>query len=159
MEADPFDELDFFGALAKSGVRVVLIGRRALIAIGLPVLTADYDLWIEADGAERLNSAVAHLDLVPNRSPEEARKVGRYVLENGERVDVLLAKQVSTTDGVPVRFDDVHARARILTLSNGATLRVPTVEDLILTKRFGSRAKDIADIRLLETLAAKERGT
>jgi hypothetical protein len=38
VQADVFDEADFFGAMARSGARVLLIGRRALIAHGLPVL-------------------------------------------------------------------------------------------------------------------------
>lgn len=44
MDADVFDEGEFFAALARSGARILLIGRRALIALGLPMVTADYDL-------------------------------------------------------------------------------------------------------------------
>ncbi len=157
MEADPFDEADFFRTIEQSGARVVLIGRRALIAIGIPVLTADYDLWIAADDAERLNRALRKLDMFPNREPAEARKVGRYVIENGERVDVLVAQQVSTVDGEHVRFDDVYARSLAVRMTGGASIRVPVVSDLILTKRFAVRAKDIADIRLLESHAARAR--
>jgi hypothetical protein len=40
MEASHFDEAEFFGAIAA---RAMLIGRRALIALGLPLLTRDYD--------------------------------------------------------------------------------------------------------------------
>ena len=36
-----------------SGARVLLIGRQALIALGLPVLTADYDVWIAFEDIER----------------------------------------------------------------------------------------------------------
>ena len=43
-------EVNFFGAIDKSGARALLIGRRALIALGMPVLTADYDLWLSAKG-------------------------------------------------------------------------------------------------------------
>lgn len=157
MDAEEFDEAEFFRAIDQSGARTLLIGRRALIVLGIPVLTADYDLWIAGDDAELLNRALAELDMRPNREPAEARAVGRYVIENGERVDVLIARQVSTVDGVHVRFDDVYARSRVITLANGALIRVPTTDDLILTKRFALRAKDIADIRLLESHAARER--
>jgi hypothetical protein len=44
MEATAFDEEALFSAIARSGVRALLIGRRALVALGIPVLTADYDL-------------------------------------------------------------------------------------------------------------------
>lgn len=79
MEASEFTEERFFGAIADGAGRVLLIGRRAMVALGIPVLTADYDLWVHFDDVEKLNAAVAPLDLLPNRSPEEARRSGRYV--------------------------------------------------------------------------------
>ena len=42
-------EIAFFGAIARSGVRALLMGRRALVVLGLPVLTADYDFWIDIE--------------------------------------------------------------------------------------------------------------
>src|SRR3954471_20986893 len=104
MQGSDFDERELFRAIAASGVRALLIGRRALIALGLPLMTREYDFWIHADDAARFNEAAAPFDLFPNRSPDEARSVGRYVLENDEKVDVLVARGVSTTDGVHVLF-------------------------------------------------------
>lgn len=152
MEA--FDELAFFAAVDRCGARAVLIGRRCLVLLGLPVLTQDYDFWAHADDAGTLNAAVARFDLVPNRSPEEARRVGRYVLEGDERVDVLIARSVSTIDGVRVLFDDVWARHREVWLDDHVRVRIPTLDDLIATKRFGSRPKDAEDVRQLELLRA-----
>jgi hypothetical protein len=53
MEGSEFDEIEFFRALPGSGARALLIGRRALVVLGLPVLTADYDFWIHIDEARR----------------------------------------------------------------------------------------------------------
>lgn len=150
-----FDEEELFRALDESGARVLLIGRRAMIALGLPVLTADYDLWLHIDDIEKLNAAVTTLDLIPNRPPEAARGVGRYVLENDERVDVLIARRVSTRQDPPdhVYFDEVWSRRQIVDYGDGVRVAIPTVGDLIRTKRFGMRRKDIVDIGLLEALA------
>ncbi len=131
MPASEFDEAKFFRVIAASGARALLIGRRALVALGIPVLTADYDF--------------------------EARGRGRYVLENDERVDVLVARSVPTVDGVRVRFDDVWDRRRALEVAPAVALPVPTLDDLILTKRFGGRPKDLEDIRLLEALRKEDR--
>jgi hypothetical protein len=158
MFGDTFEEADFFRAIARSGARVLLIGRRALIAYGLPVLTADYDLWVHIDDIGRLNSAVEDLDLTPNRTPEEARRVGRYVLENSVHVDVLVARSASTKDGVRVAFDDVWARHEELLYQESMTFAVPSIDDLILTKRLAMRDEDIADIHLLETLKRAQGG-
>jgi hypothetical protein len=35
-------------------------------------------------------------------------------------------------------------------------IAVPSIDDLILTKRFGGRPKDLEDIRLLEALRLEE---
>jgi len=147
-----FDEAEFFRAIAASGVRALLIGRRALVALGIPVLTADYDFWLHIDDITAFNAAVEAQGLLPSHTPEEARGRGRYVLENDERVDVIVARTVPTVDGVRVAFDQVWTRRRALEVAPGVTLAVPELDDLILTKRFGGRPKDLEDVRLLKAL-------
>jgi hypothetical protein len=156
MAGSAFDEGGFFAALHDGGARVLLIGRRALIALGAPVLTADYDLWVHIDDIERLNVAVAPFDLLPSSPPEVARARGRYVLENDEHVDVLVARRQSTKDGEVVTFDDVWARRRIERYRGGSAIAVPSIEDLIRTKKWSLRQKDIADIQMLEGLLRRK---
>lgn len=156
MKGSEFDELAFFTAIDASGARAMLIGRRALVVLGLPVLTADYDFWLHAEDVDRFNTAAAPFDLVPTHPPGEARLRGRYVLENDERVDVLIARAVPTIDGQNVVFDAVWSRRRRAVLSPGLAVTLPTIDDLILTKRFAARPKDLEDIRLLEILKGDE---
>ena len=75
-----------------------------------------------------------------------------YVLEDGEIVDVLVARSVPTVDGVTVAFDDVWKRRQELDLAAGVRISLPSLDDLIATKRFAARPKDLEDIRLLEIL-------
>ncbi len=156
VESAELDEEALFRALQGSGARWLLIGRRALVALGIPVLTADYDLWIDGDDAAKLNDAVRDCGLAPNRAPAEARKVGRYVLEGDEHVDVLVAKQASTKDGVPLRFDDAWARRRAVPFGDDLVVWVPSLPDLILTKKWSMRRKDVDDIDALEALLRSE---
>ena len=158
MQGSEFDEAEFFRAIAQSGARALLIGRRALIALGLPVLTVDYDFWIHVDDAARLNAAAEPFGLLPTHTPDEARAHGRYVLQNDERVDVLVARFVPTVDGVRVAFDDLWTRRRLLSAGERVSIALPELDDLILTKRFGGRPKDLEDIRLLEALRGEDRG-
>jgi len=156
MDAEPFDEQEFFSAIARSGARVLLIGRRALIALGVPVGTFDYDLWVHIDDIALLNDALAPLDLFPNRAPEEARARGRYVLENGEKVDVLVARSVPTKDGTQhLDFDGAWARRLTVTYAEGTLVTLPSIPDLVLTKRWAMRPKDILDIQALEILGRR----
>lgn len=145
-----------FRAIADSGVRALLIGRQALIALGMPVMTSDYDFWIAADDAQRLNDALRPLELYPTRSPADARANGRYVLEGDEHLDILVAQGVSAGDGYGmVRFEDVWPRRVYVEIGDGVRAAIPCVDDLILTKRFGARPRDADDIRWLQRL--KER--
>lgn len=158
MEGTEFDEAEFFRAIARSGARAVLIGRKALVVLGLPVLSADYDFWIHAEDAAVFNGALEQFGLRPSHPPEEARKRGRYVLENDEKVDVLVARAVSTIDGKSLVFDDVWTRRQSLTVAEGVSVSLPALEDLIATKRIVARPKDAEDIRLLEGLRKREGG-
>jgi hypothetical protein len=146
------DESERFEALEKCGVRALVIGRRAMIALGVPVMTTDYELWVHIDDIETLNAALAPLDFAPNAEPSAARSRGRYVLENHDHIDVLVARRQTTKEGDVVEFDEVWSR-RIEQPYAGATrVLVPCIDDLVRTKKWGMRAKDIADIQLLEAL-------
>jgi hypothetical protein len=68
VQSDVHDEVEIFEAIERSGARVVLIGRRALVAYGLPVLTADYDFWLAIDDVEVFNDSLRPLSMAPNRS-------------------------------------------------------------------------------------------
>jgi hypothetical protein len=151
MDPDEFDERAFFQALETNGVRYLLIGRRAIAALGAPVLTSDYDLWIDIDDTEKLNALARSFDLEASATPEEARARGRYVLEGAERIDVMVARAKSTVDGVSLAFVDAYGR-RIATPAYGATISLPCIDDLILTKRWAMRAKDVLDVNFLDSL-------
>lgn len=151
MQASAFEEIAFFRAIAQSGARALLIDRRALIALGMPVMTADYDFWLAADDIALFNDALRPFELRPNRSIEEARATGRYVLENDEHVDVLVARAFSA-NGQMVHFDDVWTRRQQAELDEGVSISIPSVDDLILTKQLGGRPRDADDIRWLEKL-------
>jgi hypothetical protein len=131
MQGTEFDEAEFFRRVAESGARALLIGRRALVVLGLPVLTADYDFWIHPDDIAIFNGADAPFD-------------------------VLIARSLATVDGVRVAFDEVWSRRRAVSLAPNVTVFLPALDDLILTKRFPARPKDLEDIRLLQVLKAEE---
>ncbi len=155
MRGSEFDELRFFEAIQNSRARALLIGRRALVLIGLPVLTVDYDFWIAIDDIASFNAACDAFELRPTIEPDDARRRGRYALQNDEHVDVLVARSVPTTDGVEIAFEDVWSRRVSMNLGPGVGVQIPSIEDLILTKRFAARPKDLEDIRLLRILQSE----
>ncbi len=156
MRASDFDELEFFRRIGEAGARALLIGRRALVVLGLPVLTADYDFWIHIEDIAQFNDAAEPLGLLPTHSPEEARVRRRYVLQNDEHVDVLVARSIPTVDDVAAEFEALWQRRRQIDVASGVRAFLPSLDDLIVTKRFGARPKDLEDIRLLEVLRDRE---
>lgn len=79
-------------------------------------MTSDYDFWLHADDIAVFNEALVAFDTVPTRSPDEARARGRYVLENDEHVDVLVARAVSTVDGEMRDADDIRWLEQLKTI-------------------------------------------
>jgi len=67
-----------------------------------------------------------------------------------------VAPIVVTVDRVKVVFDDVWERRRFVEVSSGVEIAIPSLNDLILTKRFGARPKDAEDVRMLEALRGQE---
>lgn len=157
MEGDSISEDDLFAAVAGSGARALLIGRRALVALGLPMMTADYDYWIHIDDIERFNAALVPLGLTVSRSPADARATGRYALENGERIEVIVARAMGLKEGGNVAFDELWPRRESLEFS-GTRIAIPSPEDLVRTKRVADRPKDREDIQLLHAWMKKNRG-
>ena len=62
---------------------------------------------------------------------------------------------MSTVDGRMVWFDDVWSRRQLVEVAPDVAVAIPSLDDLILTKRFGARPRDAEDLRLLELLRAK----
>jgi len=157
VESSLIDPDDLFRAVTKSGARALIIGRQALILLGAPVITGDFDFWLHRDDIAPFNAALEPLGYTANRSPEDARQWGRYKLEDGDQVDVLVARGVSTVDGVMVHFDDVWSRRQTLWSDTYVSVEAPSIVDLIATKRFAARPKDAEDIRYLTVLLSKQR--
>ena len=151
MEGTQHDESDVFRAVAESGARALLIGRQALIALGSPVLSADFDFWIHIDDIEKLNAAFGAIEHLPNKTAAEARATGRYAIENGLKVDVMVARGKTAPGGEVLDFDDAWSRKQAVELF-GSTIFIPSIADLIVTKRWGSRDRDLVDIQWLEAL-------
>jgi hypothetical protein len=94
---------------------------------------------VHPDDGEVVNGAP--FGLIPSHSPDEARRLGRYALDNSEHVDVLVARQIATVAGELVVFYAYGEREY----------------DLIATTRVGGRPKDAEEIRLLMALEEERR--
>ena len=137
-------------ALDALGVRYLLVGMGAALIEGAHGTTQDLDLWF------------GRID--PTSVGEAARRAGGFYTsglglqppaiggEDLDRIDLVLS-----VDGLD-SFEDEYSRAHEYDL-DGLRLRVLPLERVIASKRAANRAKDVAQLPLLEAaLAARREG-
>ena len=149
------DFLDLLAALARADARFLVVGAHALAAHGVPRATGDLDVWIrpDEDNAGRVWEA-----LIAFGAPVQALGLSRadfvtpaMVFQMGEpprRIDVL-------TSVTGVDFDDAWA-ARAVHRIGGIDVPFMGRAALLANKRATGRAKDLADVEILERPERKQ---
>ena len=141
------DYTDMFKCLNKAGVDYMLVGGWAVNMYGYIRATVDLDVWIlaNADNAKKVYSAVAEFGApVAEMKPEDFAEYG-MIFQIGVapcRVDI-----ISKISGVT--YADAVTRAVPKTI-DGIPVRIISLEDLIANKKASGRAKDLADVEVLE---------
>ena len=141
------DYIDMLKCLNKAGVDYILVGGWAVNMYGYIRATVDLDVWIlaNADNAKKVYSAVAEFGApVAEMKPEDFAEYG-MIFQIGVapcRVDI-----ISKISGVT--YADAVTRAVPKTI-DGIPVRIISLEDLIANKKASGRAKDLADVEVLE---------
>lgn len=136
---------DAVGMLGQRGIRGAVIGGLAVSLRGLPRMTVDVDLVIQADvdAGLRLAKELASTPFMPLFAGVEEVVTSAFILPlrhrtTGVRVDVALGMSGFECDAV--------SRATPV-LVGEASIPVVTVEDLLVMKALAGRPQDDADIR------------
>jgi len=143
------DFKDMLRALSDEKVRFLLVGAYALAAHGYPRATMDMDIWVmpspkNADAvlrALRRFGAALH-----NLTKEDLQKDGA-IFQIGlapRRIDIL-----TTASGL--HLEETYGRS-LPVIIEGIEVHIPSIEDLIRTKRATGRTKDLAGAEALESL-------
>ena len=137
-----------FTSLEKHSVKYVVIGGIAAILHGVPRMTGDIDLFIEATiaNAERMLAVLSELGYETARlvKPEGLILVKLLMFENGIKIDIMLQ--------IP-GLDFATAWANKLTRQAGEqSFYILAKEDLIAAKRAAGRQRDLEDVAVLEAI-------
>ena len=141
------DYIDMLKCLNKAGVDYILVGGWAVNIYGYIRATVDLDIWILADAgnAKKVYAAVAEFGApVAEMKPEDFAEYG-MIFQIGVapcRVEI-----ISKISGVS--YADAVTRAVPKTI-DGIPVRIISLEDLIANKKASGRAKDLADVEVLE---------
>ena len=143
------DFRDFLAALLATSVRFLIVGAHAMAAHGVPRATGDLDVWIETsqDNVDRVWDALIRFG-APTQSmgvTKEDLRAPDTVVQFGvppTRIDVM-------TEITDVPFERAWASRSVHEV---AGLQVPFIgrQELLQNKRATGRAKDLADLTLLE---------
>lgn len=162
----PFDPEQILESLRAHGVVFIIVGGVAARLHGSPQLTTDLDLSPEPTrhNLERLASALSTMQpfkIDPRfRSPRrhvvtaeelENEPISSYLTKWG-RIDVL--RQL---DGVG-SYEQLSRGAVLSDLGSGLEVRIAALDDIIASKKASARAKDRAQLPLLEELRAELQG-
>jgi hypothetical protein len=162
--SDPsrFDARELFAGLARHEVDYVTIGGIAIQAHGGQRLTQDLDIAIAAsrDNLERLHRALEDLDariLGPDGKRSTSTPSAALLASSDlwHLVTVHGPLDVVTLPAHLGPFEEVRARAHRIPLGD-LTVPIAHREDLLAMKRASNRPQDLADVRLLESLADED---
>jgi hypothetical protein len=141
------DFVEMLSALSDAGAEFLLVGAHALAAHGVPRATGDLDLWVRpsAENAVRVLAALRAFGApLFDLTAEDLQEPGT-VFQLGvvpSRIDLL-------TGITGVEFATAWAN-RIELNVEGLTVPCIGRADLVANKRATGRAKDLADVELLE---------
>ena len=143
------DYIDMLKCLNKAGVDYIMVGGWAVNLYGYIRATVDLDIWIlaDAENARRVYAALVEFGApVAEMKPDEFAEYG-MIFQIGVapcRVDI-----ISKISGV--NYADAVTRA-VPKMIDGVPVRIISLDDLIANKKASGRAKDIADVEVLEGL-------
>jgi len=135
-------------AFNAAGVKYLVVGAYAVAVYARPRATGDIDLWVEttAENALRVFQALAAFGAPLDRVDEQTFTEPEIIFQIGVppiRVDVM-----TSIDGVA--FEDAWPN-RVPSVIGSIPVAVIGREELVRNKSATGRAKDLADLELLQT--------
>lgn len=150
---EPEKEVNFFDLIRefnRQEIRYLLIGRRAVILYGGPVLTADHDLWIHPADKQKALHLLLEKGVELSYPPNTTRPIvtGYSGLK---KYDLFFQKSVKNIENETIDFEECYKAS--ITKEDAAEevrFRIPSVDDLIRLKKIRKpNAKDEQDIEFL----------
>lgn len=143
----PHDWREFIASLTSRRVRFVIVGAHAMAQHGVPRTTQDLDVFVEPTlaNARRLGAALADFGYpAAARAWRQFAKPGRMATLG---VPPLQIDVMNVITGVSFRTAWKH---RTVVAQDGMEVGYLDVARLVANKRASGRAKDLADLALLE---------
>jgi len=150
----PEKEIKFFKLireLNRQRIRYLIIGRRAVILYGGPVLTADHDIWLHPEDKKKALSFLSEkLDFELSHPPDTKRPIVTG-FSGTKKYDLFFQRRVKNIENETIEFEGCYGNSVLKEdLREKVSFRIPSIDDLIRLKKIRKpNAKDQQDIEYL----------
>lgn len=150
-----FNLEDLVNELETQGIRYLLIGGQAVTIYGSPLVSFDFDFWVDPAQRKDFFKIADSLDLEYGEGTNNKPLVVFHAEE--EKIDVFFVKKMSTKEGCSLVFEECYKKAVPLKDPTGFIIHVPTIDDLIALKTCKKKpsVKDLEDIEYLRIIKKK----
>jgi hypothetical protein len=147
-EAKLLDVIRWFNRLE---IRYLIIGRRAVILYGGPVLTGDHDIWIHAADRKKALSLLAQELSFELSQPVDTKMPIVTGFSGMRKYDLFFQRGATTIENERVEVDECYRNSVLIEdPSKNISFRVPSIDDLIRLKKIRQpNVKDEQDIEYL----------
>lgn len=152
--------LDVVREFNRLEIRYLIIGRRAVILYGGPVLTGDSDIWIHhADKKKTLSLLDAKFGFELSH-PADTRRPIVTGFSGMKKYDLFFHKGSSTIENERIEFEECYKNAILVEdPTRNIFFRVPSIDDLIRLKKIRPpNVKDEQDIEYLLKIKQLRKG-
>ena len=150
----PEKEVKFFKLireLNRQKIRYLIIGRRAVILYGGPVLTADHDLWIHpADKKKILSLLLEKFGFELSHPPDTKRPIVTG-FSGMKKYDLFFQKSIKNIEDETIEFEECYRNSTVKEdVTEKVFFRIPSIDYLIRLKKIRKQnVKDQQDIEYL----------
>src|SRR4030043_2094770 len=150
----PEKEINFFKLireLNRKKIRYLVIGRRAVILYGGPVLTADHDIWLHPEDKKKSFSLLSEkLDFELSHSPDTKRSIVAG-FSGTKKYDLFFQRSVKNIENETIEFEVCYRNSTVKEdKTEKVGFRIPSIDDLIKLKKVRKpNVKDQQDIEYL----------
>lgn len=147
-------EINFFKLIRELNhqkIRYLVIGRRAVILYGGPVLTADHDIWLHPEDKKKVLLLLSkNFNFKLSDSPDTKRPIVTG-FSGMKKYDFFFQRSVKNIEDETIEFDDCYANSVFKEdVRDKVSFRIPSIDDLIRLKKIRKvNGKDQQDIEYL----------
>jgi hypothetical protein len=148
--------LDVIREFNRLRIRYLLIGRRAVILHGAPVLTGDHDIWIDTKDRKKVLDFLTEDLGFEISQPSDTKRPIVTGFSGMRRYDLFFHRSARNTENDLIEFEECYRNSVLIEdPSEAIFFRIPSIDDLIRMKKIRKpNVKDQQDIEYL--LKAKQ---